>query len=290
MKRQLLAGRFGPDDNAGVPAAADEQRTWLQLVAGEKSLDHGIGGALTSLKKLGIFPSEIGIDLLVVAAHVHAADTRISRAEQSQDSWTREIRLVVPVSDPARWNATTPTLTKALDFLTGDRWTIGFRARPHRFTTLANEAPPTLIAPPFDSVSLFSGGFDSLIGAIDLLQGGSTPLLVSHFGEGATSDAQGKLFSGLKKHYGKSSFERLRVGMTFADGLVDDVGSENSTRGRSFLFFALGNKPHDRTARTRVPIDPTPQTVQPRTVCKRQRPRPHTSPDWSPSNPGGGFI
>lgn len=240
MKRQLLAGRFGPDDNAGVPAAADEQRTWLQLVAGEKSLDHGIGGALTSLKKLGIFPSEIGIDLLVVAAHVHAADTRISRAEQSQDSWTREIRLVVPVSDPARWNATTPTLTKALDFLTGDRWTIGFRARPHRFTTLANEAPPTLIAPPFDSVSLFSGGLDSLIGAIDLLQGGSTPLLVSHFGEGATSDAQGKLFSGLKKHYGKSSFERLRVGMTFADGLVDDVGSENSTRGRSFLFFALG--------------------------------------------------
>ena len=157
MKRQLLSGRFGLDDTAVVATAADEQRTWLQLVAGEKSLDHGIGGALTSLKKLGIFPSEIGIDLLVVAAHVHAADTRISRAEQSQDSWTREIRLVVPVSDPVRWTAATPTLTKALNFLTGDRWTIGFRARPPRFTTIASEAPPTLIAPPFDSVSLFSG-------------------------------------------------------------------------------------------------------------------------------------
>ncbi len=78
-----------------------------------------------------------------------------------------------------------------------------------------------MIAPPFDSLSLFSGGLDSLIGAIDLLQGGSTPLLVSHFGEGATSDAQGKLFAGLKKHYSKSSFDRLRVGMTFADGLVE---------------------------------------------------------------------
>ncbi|MDA8446503.1 Qat anti-phage system QueC-like protein QatC [Paracidovorax valerianellae] len=240
MKRQLLAGRFGPDDHTQIPTAADEQLTLLQLVAGEQSLDHGIGGALTSLKKLGVFPSEIGIDLLVVAAHVHAADTRISRAEQSQDSWTREIRLVIPVSAPARWAAAVPTLVKALNFLTGDRWTIGFRARPPRFATIAQEAPPTLIAPTFDSVSLFSGGLDSLIGAIDLLEGASTPLLVSHFGEGATSDAQGKLFAALKKHYGTSSFERLRVGMTFVDGLVEDVGSENSTRGRSFLFFALG--------------------------------------------------
>lgn len=82
MKRQLLAGRFGPDDRFDVMVGADEQRTYLQLVAGEKSLDHGIGGALIGLKRIGVFPSEIGIDLLVLAAHVHAADTRISRAEQ----------------------------------------------------------------------------------------------------------------------------------------------------------------------------------------------------------------
>jgi hypothetical protein len=240
MKRQLLAGRFGPDDHVDVPVGVDEQRTYLQLVAGERSLDHGIGGALTSLKKIGVFPSEIGVDLLVLAAHVHAADTRISRAEQSQDSWTREIRLVVPVSDPVRWGTATATLKKSLDFLTGDQWTIGFRARPARFAAIAEEAPPSLICPPFDSLSLFSGGLDSLIGAIDLLEDGATPLLVSHFGEGATSDAQGKLLTGLKKHYDRSSFERLRVGMTFDDGLVEGVGSENSTRGRSFLFLALG--------------------------------------------------
>lgn len=240
MKRQLLAGRLGPDDRFDVTVGTDEQRTYLQLVAGEKSLDYGIGGALTRLKKFGVFPSEIGIDLLVLAAHVHAADTRISRAEQSQDSWTREIRLVVPVSDPVRWSAAVPTLKKILDFLTGDRWMIGFRARPARFTKIAEVAPPSLIASPFDSLSLFSGGLDSLIGVIDLLEEGATPLLVSHFGEGATSDAQGKLFTGLKGSYTKSPFERLRVGMTFKDGLVEGVGSENSTRGRSFLFFALG--------------------------------------------------
>jgi hypothetical protein len=240
MKRQLLAGHLGADDRTSIPAAADEQLTRLELVAGEKMLGHGIGGALTSLNALGVFPSEIGIDLLVVAAHVHAADTRISRVEQSQDSWTREIRLVVPVSDPVRWGAATSTLTKALNFLTGDRWTIGFRTRSDRFATIAKQAPPSLLTPPFDSLSLFSGGLDSLIGAIDLLHAGSTPLLVSHFGEGATSDAQRKLFAGLKKEYVKSAFDRLRVGMAFADGLVKDVGSENSTRGRSFLFFSLG--------------------------------------------------
>ncbi len=60
MKRQLLAGRFGPDDQIEIPNADDEQVTHLQLVAGEKSLDHGIGGALASLKALGVFPSEIG--------------------------------------------------------------------------------------------------------------------------------------------------------------------------------------------------------------------------------------
>ncbi|MDP0920004.1 hypothetical protein Q6272_33755, partial [Klebsiella pneumoniae] len=76
----------------------------------------------------------------------------------------REIRLVVPVSDPSRWTAAAPTLKKSLDFLTGDRWTIGFRTRPDRFAAITQAAPPSLIAPPFDSVSLFSGGLDSLIG------------------------------------------------------------------------------------------------------------------------------
>lgn len=240
MKRQLLAGRFGADDQLEIPMGRDEQRTYLQLVAGEKSLDHGIGGALSSLKKLGVYPTEIGLDLLVLAAHVHAADTRISRVQQSQDSWTREIRLVVPVSEPSRWVAATSVLKSMLDFLTGDRWEFGFRKRPSRFQSIVEQEELDLISPSFDALSLFSGGLDSLIGAIDLLENGSTPLLISHSGDGAASDAQNKLISGLKDHYKNISFDRLRVGMTFKQNLIKGVGSEDSTRGRSFLFFALG--------------------------------------------------
>jgi hypothetical protein len=237
--RHLIAGRFGPDDQIHIPSATEEQVTRLELVAGEKSLDHGIDGALISLKNFDIFPSEIGLDLLIVAAHVHAADTRISRFEQSQDSWTREIRIVVPVSDPTRWKSAAGTLKCMLEFLTGDRWSIGFRFRPERFVSIITPQT-TLLPTTFDEVSLFSGGLDSLIGAIDLLENRRTPLLISHAGDSASSNAQNKLFSKLKNHYTGSSFDRLRLPMGFADGLVEGVSSENTTRGRSFLFFALG--------------------------------------------------
>lgn len=117
-------------------------------------------------------------------------------------------------------------------------------------------------------MSLFSGGLDSLIGAIDLLEAGATPLLVSRIAT-ATSDAQGKLFAVLKKHYNTSSFERLRVGMTFDDGLVEGVGSENSTSVRQpplgvFAGTGLGKafvlrvpeKWVDRVERSPGPITP----------------------------------
>lgn len=240
MKRHVLAGRYGPEDQTPVPINGGEQLTNLQLIIGERTLDYGVGAALTSLKALGVHPSEMGIDLAVVAAHVHAADTRISRAHESQDSWTREIRLVIPVHDPERWSAGAGTLTTLLNFLTGDRWKPQFRHRPERFATIAAASTASLLPPPFTALSLFSGGLDSLIGAIDLLEAQAEPLLVSHFGEGATSDAQNKLFSFLKKRYPGRPFDRLRVNMVFPDGLVKNVESENSTRGRSFLFIALG--------------------------------------------------
>ncbi|GLS32583.1 hypothetical protein SAMN04488498_14819 [Mesorhizobium albiziae] len=94
--------------------------------------------------------------------------------------------------------------------------------------------------PPFDDLALFSGGLDSLIGAIDALEDGRTPLLISHAGEGATSDAQSTIFDTLKTHYRGRAFDRLRLWMAFPDGFVRGSGGENTTRGRSFLFFALG--------------------------------------------------
>ena len=239
MTRHLLQGHFGATDRANLAAAgADEKATHFDLVAYDKVFDHGIGSALTDLKAKDVYPSEIALDLLVTAAHVYAADTRISRTTESDDAWTREIRLVVPVSDVTRWNAASPLLARMLNFLTGDRWTIQFRPRPAKFRQLVPQ--PDLITPPFTAINLFSGGLDSLIGAIDQLENGATPLLVSHAGEGAVSKSQDDCFELLKNHYAKSSFDRVRTWMVFPQHLVRNVTSEDTTRGRSFLFFALG--------------------------------------------------
>ena len=239
MRRHLVAGRFGAKDSVVIPKASDEQLSTLDLSVGDR-LGHGIGRALSDMTNLNLEPSEVAIDLMIVAAHIHAADTRISRATESQDGWSREIRLVAPVSDPALWSGASGNLKRALDFLTGDRWDIGFRARPEEHETIAKPRPQPLIPVPFDAVNLFSGGLDSLIGAIDSLHENGSPLLVSHAGEGAVSKSQEECFDLLKEAFPKSAFDRLRIWMAFGDGLVDGVESESSTRGRSFLFFSLG--------------------------------------------------
>lgn len=240
MRRHVIIGRYGAADRSPLPLATGEIATRLDLVAGERALDHGIGRALDDLVRLGVYPSEIGVDILVLAAHVHAADTRVSRSSESQDGWTRELRLVVPVAAPERWTTAAPTFERMLNFLTGDRWSLEFRARPRRFARVVPTPPGRLIGPPFNDLALFSGGLDSLIGAIDTLEAGRTPLLVSHAGEGATSDAQTTIFDALKTHYPANTFQRLRLWMAFPDGFVRGSAGENTTRGRSFLFFALG--------------------------------------------------
>lgn len=231
-----IIGHFGSADKSTLPARVGDIVTELDLVAGEKKLDHGIGRALDDLSRMGVVPTEIGLDLLILAAHVHAADTRISRDSESQDTWTREIRLVVPVSDTQKWGKTSGLLGRMLNFLTGDKWEIEFRARPATFAALVPAA--SLQVTPFDRVSLFSGGLDSLIGAIDTLEDGCSPLLVSHAGEGAVSNSQAALFAKLEKAYSSRSFDRFRLWMSFAKDLIKDAGQENTTRARSFLFIA----------------------------------------------------
>jgi 7-cyano-7-deazaguanine synthase in queuosine biosynthesis len=269
MKRHLIVGRFGAGDRLDVPAANGESATRFELVARKKRLTHGIGDALEELAKSGIYPSEIGMDVLILAAHVQAADTRISRSSESQDGWTREIRLVVPVSDPAIWGRASILLQRMLNFLTGDRWTLGFRARPTGFETTVPQQAAQSVDPPFDTLALFSGGLDSLVGAIDALEHGQRPLLISHAGDGATSDAQNKLFKKLKEKYRTQNLNRLRIWMDFRGWKIRGVKPEKTTRGRSFLFVATGifagsgmqhafrlNVPENGFIALNVPLDP----------------------------------
>lgn len=240
MRRHVLVGHLGRIEQAAARSSADEVRTDLLLGGVDGRLGHGLSSVLTDLGELGIPPTDIGIDLLLFATLVHAADTRIARATESQDTWTRELRLVTPVSDPTRWTACAALLATMLAFLTGDRWQLEFIASPAGFAPVVSGKKKASEGHRFEQVSLFSGGLDSLIGAIDALERGVNPLLVSHASEGATSEAQSACFDGLKAYHSTRTLSRLRAWLSLPEGIVNDVRSENTTRGRSFLFIALG--------------------------------------------------
>ncbi|HRJ06230.1 MAG TPA: hypothetical protein PK096_04460 [Candidatus Saccharibacteria bacterium] len=239
MRRHVIAGHYGDEDNFAYTLQPNEVLTKVDFQHHAK-LGLGIGAALDDLLNQGVFPSEIAVDLLVLATHVQIADTRLSRDSESQDSWTREIKIIVPVADPEKWQAATPTLKRALDFLTGDIWELHFRTKLKTATDLIPKGTLPLGGVAFDEVALFSGGLDSLIGAIDSLDAGRTPLLVSHAGDGATSKAQDNCLQELRREYPKNSFNRLRLWMDLNKVNVKGSKHETTTRGRSFLFFATG--------------------------------------------------
>lgn len=240
MKRHIIAGYYGDKDEFNVDVRSNEVLTKVDLIHSKK-MGLGIGAALDDLAKKDMFPSELGIDLLVVATHVQIADTRISRDSESQDSWTREIRLLIPVADPDLWSSVAKTLIKTLNFLTGDLWIVVFRQKSTSAQDLMPKGTlPMVEGPSFDGVSLFSGGLDSLIGAIDIIESGGIPLLVSHAGDGATSESQENCEQKIKEAYPNNSFYRLRLWMDLKNLSVIGSEHETTTRGRSFLFFATG--------------------------------------------------
>jgi hypothetical protein len=197
-------------------------------------LQHGIGNSLTALVRQGIQPSEDGLDILCLAALVYLADTRISRSKHSQDGWTREINITLPVYNTKTWESVRGIFVRMLNFLTGDRWSIVFCQREKLL-------PESLLEKPsFEAVSLFSGGMDSLISTINLMERKRKVALISHAGDGFTKNAQKKLLSELGSKYPDSRPEQFNLWMSFDKNIIPDGRVENSTRSRSFLFIAFG--------------------------------------------------
>jgi 7-cyano-7-deazaguanine synthase in queuosine biosynthesis len=238
MTHHTLIARLGSADTASIAHRSTSRLVDLPYLDGNGRLTHGIGDALRQLSKMGFRPSETAVDLVLLAATVTAADTRVSRAIHGQDRWTRELALSVPVHDPALWDAQRLRLERMLRFLTGDRWELAFRSRPAGVTELASESEALRLLQP-TCVSLFSGGLDSFIGAIDLLAAGERPIFVSHWYDAITSSHQTDCAAQLAKRFGDTAFAQVRAHTGFRVDIVDEGETENTLRARSFLFFAL---------------------------------------------------
>ncbi len=239
MRRFTFAARMGLlDKEALTLLQPDSTVVEIEFVDTYRRLNFGLGTALAFLQARGYSTPEMAVDLAVVSALINAADTRVSRAANSQNGWSREIDVIAPVSDPARWATHADVLSELLRFLSGDYFRFSFRPRPAAFETIV-EAPGSLPLDGYDEVSLFSGGLDSLIGAIDLLTEGRRPMLVSHYWDSETSKAQQALLHQLDAKFPTNSPRSLRVRLGFDKHQVSTGELENSQRGRSFLFFSL---------------------------------------------------
>ena len=240
MKRHSIIVRLNSADTKKIPVSDKaSQITQLRFGAGDRRIGHGIGQMLGQLAHRGMYPPESAIDLAILAATVTAADTRISRATDAQDSWTREIDLYVPVAEPDRWSENGKLIERTLQFLTGDIWRIVFRSRQKGMDTLIDRSPEPL-GTAFDSVCLFSGGLDSFVGAIDLLEAGLNPLFVSHY-LNASTKSQEICANRLGKVYEDLDPRHVRANVSFDKNDMPNLGTETTTRGRSFIFFALAS-------------------------------------------------
>lgn len=195
----------------------------------------------------GLSPSPVAQDLFRLGGAVYCTD-KVAKRSETTDFWTRDLELEVPVSDVRLWNGARDTLIKALSFLSGDRWNITFVTDSE--THGGNESLST----EYGAVALFSGGLDSLAGAIDLLESGRNLVLVGHHDSPLTDAKQRELYEELRRTYGNNRVSLRELFLRPAAPSVTQArtlprGIENTTRSRSFLFFSAGIAIADALAR-----------------------------------------
>ena len=148
---------------------------------------------------------------------------------------SRAIIVDFPVHDLQLWNNVKTDFENYLSFLSGDKWEIVFR---QNCAIREFKLPEVRNPDNFSKVSLFSGGLDSFIGAIDLLSEQEKPFFVSHY-KTSESKVQNILTNALKEKFGLANFtsQKIRVQPNQSNPLAE---KENSSRARSFLFIMLG--------------------------------------------------
>lgn len=233
MKRFRIIGSYSSDELSSTQHE-NYNEIVIPLLQDDEFSCYGMDRAIGVLRKLEVFPLDKAYDLIALAMLVYLADTRISRKQHAQDSWTREIFVELPVVSPEIWNSNVDRLNRMLRFLTGDIWSISFVERTVVFET---EIRTRNVA--YDAISLFSGGMDSLINAINLQEEGKNILLAAHANEGLVKKAQTDIVQKLNEKYAGIKHSLVDLWTNIPKGAIAEGGEENTTRSRSFLFIAF---------------------------------------------------
>lgn len=185
-----------------------------------------IGSALKrEVRRKKIIPTPMAWDFLSIALAVISADSAGHR-QQSPDGWTRSFDLTISVIDPDFWRENAPLLHKLLAFLTTDRWNLYFI-----YGGILPTPPKTPVYPEEDSAALLSGGVDSLIGVIDLVNEGKKPYVIS---QKVAPDTIKQNYFASKIGGGLNSFQANH------NIRIPNKERPQSQRARSIIFMAYG--------------------------------------------------
>lgn len=134
------------------------------------------------------------------------------------------------------WEAEEAALAGILRRLTGDSWRLRFRKRATR------QPKDVSVRPGADIVCLFSGGADSLCGAVRALASGQRVVLVSHWDWSGHSSIQRQLASALEETFSlEIPHTQFRIAKrTHQVQTHEAFPNEPTRRSRSLLFIALG--------------------------------------------------
>lgn len=190
----------------------------------------------SKLALLPEFPSNEAIDLLIISLAVYGAD-RIIERKGFIDGWKRSMHLHVPVLNVDLLEKNVELLKHTINFLTGDSWEFTFRNRaltPEESRRRDQMGQTKMDTLDIEKICMFSGGLDSFIGAIDLLEGGNKDIIfVSHYGGGkGTLEYQQALRRELITEYSLSEDDY------YSFYAAPKGGKEETMRSRSFMFFS----------------------------------------------------
>ena len=189
------------------------------------------------------------IDLLHIASYIFCADRCASRGKRdslSNSSWSRSWVFEIPVLDHDFWASpqVANTLSAALVFMTGDKsFEFHFTKATHEplkteeyQTSLFSNSGLNIQRGKSIDVMLFSGGLDSLAGAIDRLN--TFPdrqlCLINHMSNNRTIRTQRSLIKKLKEKYPDRVFP-----YTFECRFKKLKSRDETQRTRMFLFSAI---------------------------------------------------
>lgn len=189
------------------------------------------------------FPPRIK-DLLEIAGYVYAADRMTKRGQPIQleyHGWSRKFHFYIKVRDYKFWQkkAVRESLSKLLTYTTGDlsyEFTFVKGGKDVGQTNLFDDPNINLNKKENSAIALFSGGLDSLAGALELLNTTDNNLiLVSHHSNNfAVTKIQKSIYNLLSNDF-PGRVQRF----PFTCSLSGERAVEETQRSRIFLYTSI---------------------------------------------------